>query len=398
MRQTTDILVSGGGIAGLAAAITLAKAGFDVLCVDPVAPITNADETGADMRSTAFLQPARALLEDAGIWAHVDAEATPLEVMRLMDAGSEPAKTRDFVASDVSEAPFGWNVPNWLMRKALVAEVENTPRLTFEPGVGVASMLARSAEALVQLTDGRQVLAKLVVGADGRNSPVRNAVGIGAKTHRFGQKALAFAVTHPIPHENVSTEIHQAGGPFTLVPLPDRDGRPASAIVWMDHGPAAQEHYALDLEAFEARMSARSHYVQGPLKLASQRSIWPIIAQLADRLDGPRTALVAEAAHVVPPIGAQGLNMSLTDIAMLRDLAGEAADLGGADMLTRYHKARYTDIAARVAGIIALNRASMAGQPTVQQLRAGAMTALHDVAPVRKTVMQLGLGTKKLSA
>ncbi|KNG95695.1 FAD-dependent monooxygenase [Pseudaestuariivita atlantica] len=398
MSDTTcDILISGGGIAGLTAALLFGQAGFDVICVDPVPPVTDDTQDGADMRSTAFLQPARDTLEAAGLWVRLGENATPLQVMRLMDVATDPPVTRDFDAADVSDAPFGWNVPNWLMRRELVAAVAETPGVTFRPGTGVARFTPRSGEALIDLTDGDRIRARLVIGADGRNSPTRKAAGIGAHTTRFGQRALAFAVTHPIPHGNVSTEIHDTGGPFTLVPLPDRDGVPASAVVWMDRGPAAQEVYNLDEPAFNAAMSERSHHVLGPLTLATRRSIWPMIAQLADRLDGPRLALVAEAAHVVPPIGAQGLNMSLADLVALRDAAVAAPDtLGEPEMLRRYHRARYADISARVTGITALNRASMAASPLARSARARAMSALYDVAPVRSGLMQLGLGTRKL--
>ena len=104
-------------------------------------------------------------------------------------------------------------------------------------GTGTTALFTRTDEARVSLSDGSQVTAKLVVACDGRNSPMRQAAGIPVKTTRYGQKALAFAVTHPVPHENVSTEIHRSGGPFTLVPLPDYQGQPSSAIVWMERGP-----------------------------------------------------------------------------------------------------------------------------------------------------------------
>jgi len=222
---------------------------------------------------------------------------------------------------------------------------------------------------------------------------MRAAAGISHRTTRFGQKALAFAVTHPIPHENVSTEIHRTGGPFTLVPLPDQDGRPCSAVVWMEDGPKAQRLHDMDVDKFEAEMSNRSGHLFGPLKLASRRSIWPIIAQEADRLSAQRVALIAEAAHVVPPIGAQGLNMSLKDIATLRDLAIARPDgLGDVEMLSAYHRARIADVRARVAGITALNRISQLSAAPLRDIRARGLDALYSARPVRTSLMRLGLG------
>lgn len=399
MRALTscDILISGGGIAGLTAAAAFGSAGFDVICVDPAPPVTDREAEGADMRTTAMLQPARTLLDRAGLWEGLAPHAAALDVMQIVDAGGQNGAAREvkaFRASDVSDLPFGWNFPNWRLRREMVARLGALPNVDFRPGTGTDSLLARTAEARVGLSDGTRISARLVIAADGRGSPMRQAAGIGVSTRRYGQKALAFAVTHPIPHANVSTEVHQTGGPFTLVPLPDRDGLPCSAVVWMDDGPLSAARMALDVAAFEAEMTERSCHILGPFTLASRRSVWPIISQRAERLNGTRLALIAEAAHVVPPIGAQGLNMSLADTATLLDLAvARPEGLGDAQMLDAYHKARIGDIAMRVTGIDLLNRVSQAKSPMARDARAFGLNALHQVTPVRKTLMQLGLGT-----
>ncbi|MEQ9259558.1 MAG: UbiH/UbiF family hydroxylase [Roseovarius sp.] len=396
--EQTDIVISGGGVAGLAAACIFGQAGFRVICADPAAPITERDAEGSDLRTTAFLQPAQALLEQAGLWERLAPHAEPLQVMRIVDAGgevAEPRVVREFDASDISEKPFGWNLPNWLLRREMVARLEGLDSVDFRPGVGVASVFTRESEARVGLSDGARLRARLVIAADGRNSPVREAAGIPVKTTRYGQKALAFAVTHPIPHGNVSTEIHRSGGPFTLVPLPDYEGRPSSAIVWMEEGPEAMRLAGLPQAEFEEAMNARSCLLFGPLTLASRRTIWPIISQVAERMAGERVALVAEAAHVVPPIGAQGLNMSLADIRVLLELAQAAPErLGERAMLDTYHRGRHMEVAARVTGIDVLNRASMLSAQPLRDARAMGLNAIYALAPVRKTLMQMGLGAR----
>ena len=398
-----DVFVSGGGVAGLAATIAFAQAGFSTLCADPTPPVTARDDAGADLRSTAFLQPSQAFLERIGIWERLAAHAMPLQVMRIVDAGGEvpePRVAHDFDARDISEKPFGWNLPNWLLRREMVAHLADLPGAEFRPGTGTSHVLARESEARVTLSDGTRLRAKLVVAADGRASPVREAADIGVRTMRYGQKALAFAVTHPIPHGQVSTEIHRSGGPFTLVPLPDFTGedgvaRPSSAVVWMERGPEAVRLMELDPKAFEAEMTARSAHLFGPLTLASRRTIWPIVSQVAERMAATRVALVAEAAHVLPPIGAQGLNMSLADIRTLLDLAEDAReDPGGPEILRRYMRARETEVRARVMGIDALNRASMAEAQGLRDLRMRALDAIYRVAPVRRVLMQTGLGAR----
>ena len=397
MKQT-DIFISGGGVAGLTAAAAFGTAGFSVVIADPVPPITDKAVIGADLRTTAFLQPARDFLDAAGLWDRLAPHATPLQIMRIVDAGGAepiPRVTRDFDAADISDLPFGWNLPNWLLRREMVARMADLPNVDFRSGVGFASMLTRTANARVTLTDGSRVTAKLVIGADGRASPVRHAANIDFKTKRYGQKAVTFAVTHDAPHDNISTEVHRTGGPFTLVPLPDHDGKPCSAVVWMEDGAEATRLAALPEDDFNAEATARSANTYGPLILASRRMVWPIISQIADKISGERTALVAEAAHVVPPIGAQGLNMSLADLACLLDLAAAKPDtLGDAQMLEKYHATRHRDISVRVKGVDLLNRASQAENPLLRDLRAKGVEALYGLAPLRKTLMRLGLGAK----
>jgi 2-octaprenyl-6-methoxyphenol hydroxylase len=397
-RIQADIVISGGGVAGLTAAAAFGSAGFNVICVDPDPPVTSATATGADLRSTAFLQPSVEVLEAAGLWHKLSPHAAPLQIMRIIDAGgeaNEPRRIKDFNASDVSDQPFGYNLPNWLLRREMVARLAELSNVDFRPGVATKSILTRQTEARATLTDGTNISARLLIGADGRNSFVRQALGIPVKTWRYGQKALTFSVTHPIPHDNVSTEIHRSGGPFTLVPLPDRDGMPASAVVWMTEGPEIQRLNALNTADFETAINARSCHILGPLTLASPRMVWPIISQMADSLIGERTALMAEAAHVMPPIGAQGLNMSLTDISTLLDLArATPGSLGDPEMLQAYEKARHRDIQTRVIGIDALNRASMLGAPALRDLRGAALNALYAVTPLRKALMRTGLGVR----
>ncbi|MDH2325519.1 UbiH/UbiF family hydroxylase [Cereibacter sp. SYSU M97828] len=385
----TDILISGGGVAGLTAAAAFGSAGYEVVCVDPAPPVT-AQGPGADQRSTAFLQPSIPVLQAAGLWDRLFPQAAPLQVMRIVDAGGErpePRLIKEFDAAEISDKPFGWNLPNWLLRREMVARLAELPNVRFLPGTGTARLLTREAEARVTLTDGQTITARLVVGADGRDSPVREQAGIGTKVTRFGQKALAFSVTHPVPHNNVSTEVHRTGGPFTLVPLPSQN---ASAIVWMETGPEVERLRALPAPDFEAAMNERSCGILGDLTLASPVAVWPIILQTATRMSGQRTALIAEAAHVLPPIGAQGLNMSLADIALLLELG----PTGDATMLETYHRRRHADIALRARGIEALNRASMLSAPLMRDLRAKALDAMYSAAPIRRGLMRAGLGVR----
>jgi len=393
--EDIDILISGGGIAGLITAAAFGAERFSVLCVDPAPPVTDEGAAGADLRSTAFLTPSVQLLEKIGLWERLAPYATALQVMRIVDAGGAeptPRMTREFDAAEIGSQPFGWNLPNWLLRREISARLDQLQTVRFQPGTGTANVQTRDDGALVTLSDGRRIRARLLVGADGRNSPVRQALGIGVRTLRYGQKALAFAVTHDRPHDNISTEVHRSGGPFTLVPLPDRDGKPSSAIVWMENGRETARLAALPADEFEAAVNARSAGVLGHLSVATRLTEWPIISQIADRFTGPRTALIAEAAHVLPPIGAQGLNMSLADLAALLDLSKD--NPGSAESLARFERTRRPDAYARLLGIDALNRASQAELRPLRDLRAATLGGLYGIAPMRRLMMKAGLGLR----
>ncbi|MEO0362276.1 MAG: FAD-dependent monooxygenase, partial [Pseudomonadota bacterium] len=262
---------------------------------------------------------------------------------------------------------------------------------TLRAETAVEGLLARRDEAVATLTGGETVRARLAIGADGRDSAVRRLAGIEARRWDYGQKALVLTVAHDRPHDGVSTEIHRTGGPFTLVPAPDgEDGRPRSSVVWMERAAEADRLAALETTGFEAALNARSLDALGPLTLVSDRAAWPIISLIAHRLTAPRVALIAEAAHVVPPIGAQGLNMSLGDVAALMAATGEG-DPGRAEGLGRYQR-RWPELAARVAGVDALNRAARTDLQPLRDLRRLGLGAISRVTPVRRLAMRLGLG------
>ena len=390
-----DVFVAGAGLAGSIAALSYAKAGRKVLIADP---INYNSASTFDYRTTAYLQPSKLFLEKIGVWAAIQDSAVPLEVMEIIDAsgGIHPGEIKikkDFKSSEISELPFGWNVRNSLMRKSLKNLLVLQNNCEIINAESVVDFLSRDDIAYVKLSSGESVKAKLVIAADGRNSIVRKKAGISVKTHRFGQKALAFAVTHTTPHKNVSTEIHRSGGPFTLVPLPDHDGKPSSAVVWMEQGAKAKNLMDLANEKFESEMTERSCNVLGPLKLASKRSLWPIISQIADSIYSQRLALIGETAHVVPPIGAQGLNMSLADIKVLSDLDEKYSnDLGSAHTLKKYQNSRIADIRQRVFGVSALNQISMSQNKSVQNVRAFGLENLFQLPVIKNSAMKLGMG------
>lgn len=395
VSMNSDITVVGGGIAGQIAALVFAREGFRVICVD-AQPAPRPD-TPPDLRSTAFLMPSVRLLEEVGIFQNLKPHAAPLRIMRIADAGGPEHQIRhsvDFDAADVGEAQFGWNIPNAPMREVLASEVAAGKGIDMLYGDAVIARTTRTSETILRLESGTSVHTSLVVAADGRNSSLREMAGIDVTRLRYGQKAAVFSVQHEAPHQGISTEIHRTGGPFTLVPLAGADQR-SSAVVWMDRSENIDRMRAFDNPEFERALNLRSCGAMGPLHLTSERGYWPIIAQFASRLTANRLALIGEAAHVVPPIGAQGLNMSLADIATLRDLMSDIenrSEIGSNKLLDAYQRKRWLDMRARVQGVDALNRASMVRSQPLRDVRQSVLKLIETTPFLRRGAIKTGLG------
>ncbi|MBX2856102.1 MAG: FAD-dependent monooxygenase [Rhodobacteraceae bacterium] len=387
----TDILVVGAGPAGLTAALLLAEAGFDAVCVDRADP----SAPDRDLRTAALLQPTAAILRRAGAWERIAPFATELAEMRMVDAGgreNQARATAAFESMDIEHSCFGWNVANADLRAALRARAAETDGVRL-----IAPPNAREDAVRATLADGRRISALMVVGADGRDSLVRRSLGIGVRRIDYGQRALAFHVGHERPHGNASIEILRSGGPFTLVPHRPVEGAPnRSAVVWMEREREATALLSASVPVFDIAVNERSLGVLGRLRVLTEPVGWPVISQLAERLTGPRAALIAEAAHVAPPIGAQGLNMSLKDAAVLTDqlIAARASGrpVGDAEALQRYARSRWPDLAARTAATAALDAAAIGAAAPIRDLRMLALTAIHAAPPLRRMAMRLGMG------
>ena len=392
----TDILIAGGGIAGMSAAARFAADGHRIMIVDP-APADIGE--GTDLRTTAFLQPGIDTLKKAGVWDAIKPTGAELRVMRIVDAGGTemtPRETADFDGAETTQGFFGWNVSNKAARVSLMAKLETLPNVDFRFSTTVTGFTGTARYGEATLSGGETVRAKLVVAADGRNSSLREFAGIKHRRWAYDQSALVFVVTHDKPHDNISTEIHRTGGPLTLVPMPDLNGKPCSSVVWMTPADRAQQLYNMDDATLSAEITRDTMSMFGPLTVASPRAVWPMISQVPSRLISARLALVAEAANVVPPIGAQGLNMSLHDIETLADLMAKAKlkgeDIGATTLLKSYERKQLPKTLARVGGIDLLNRASMFEPRTLRDLRYAGLTAINRIGPLRKLAIKVWVG------
>ena len=249
-----------------------------------------------------------------------------------------------------------------------------------------------SANGVTATLDNGQIIdASLIIGTDGRKSIVRTIAGIEAKTRDYGQMAMTCLLSHTKPHNFTSTEIHRGGGPFTFVPMPGN----ASSLVWVEKSEAANDFLAMNKTAFQQAIQDRSLGLLGKITLESTPESWPLMTLDAERLTGDRAVLAAEAAHVLSPIGAQGLNLSLRDIATLAEILTDAArlgeDIGTPLVLARYEKRRRADIKSHTLGIDHLNRAVANDAVIVKDARRRGLQAFDKITPLKSFIMRQGL-------
>ncbi len=383
-----DVFVVGAGLAGLAAAIGLARAGFRVISCGEV-------ERLGQGRTVALLGPSIDLLERLGVWPEFASRAAPLRTLRIIDDTGSLFAPRPvtFHAHEIGRDAFGWNMENAGLAEALEAAAMDADRLIRIAGKVVAFDFTPDG-ATLRLEDGRALTARLVVGADGRNSPSRRAAGIEAILHRYPQSALTVILRHTRSHEDASSEFHTRQGPFTLVPLPPEAGaRHRSSLVWVMNEAEAARRAALDDTALAREIERQGRALLGAMTIGGARGVFPMGRQSARSLVATRLALIGDAAHAFPPIGAQGLNLGLRDVEGLITAAEAADDIGDAATLKRYAESRRSDVALRTAAVDGLNRALLAHLPPIDALRGLGLAALAGVGPLRRLAMRQGLAS-----
>ena len=386
----TDILVAGAGPAGLAAALGLARAGWRVT-------LAGKAEGRRNGHTVALLGGSIGFLESLGLGAALEGVAAPVAGIRIIDdTGSFFAPPPVlFPASDAGLAALGHNVESSVLAEMLSAAVRALPNVTLIDE-HVADYVFEAHQASARFAAGATVTASLIVAADGRKSPARRAAGIKARSWTYPQSALTALVSHSRPHKNISTEFQTRHGPFTLVPMLPLPGAPhRSSMVWLMQPREAERRFALGNAALAQEIEDQAHFAFGDMQLEGPRGMVPMAGMLAKRLTAPRLALVAEAAHAFPPVAAQGLNLSLRDVAALVDVLNDAAslgqDIGDATTLDAYERARATDIALRSLWVDTLNRSLLSHSLPADFLRGAGLRLLGLAAPLRRFVMRQGL-------
>jgi len=381
-QKTGRILVAGSGPAGLIAALGFAEAGFAVTLVGPEA-------NGQDGRTTALMNPALKVLERLGVLSELGPQAAPLKVMRIVDATKRLIRspTVTFRATEIGEEQFGLNLPNNVLIPTLAKAVAAHSGIEWRKSM-VERWRLDAGHAHAVLADGTAVSASLAVAADGRTSPAREAASIPASVRSYPQAALVLNFGHRSDHAFTSTEFHTETGPFTQVPLPGN----RSSLVWVVKPETAKELAALDDATLSKRVEEQMQSILGRVTVEPGRQVYPLSAASPERFARNRVALVGEAAHVFPPIGAQGLNLGIRDIDDLIGIASEnRSDPGSETCLAAYDTRRRPDILARSSAVNLLNRSLLSDMLPAQLARSAGLSVLGSFAPLRAFFMREGL-------
>jgi len=384
----TNVAVVGAGPAGLAAALALACNAS----VAVIGPAPQAANKSVDTRTAALLESSVDLLKALGVFDELRPHAAPLKAIRIIDASGSLLRAPDleFRASELGLEAFGYNIANSALIEVLYSKAASVLPALQPANVGRIELL--QTRAVLSGDRGWRIAARLVVGADGRNSICRKAAGIPVSEQRFDQIAIATSFTHCAPHEGVSIELHQRGGSITTVPLTEPY---ASSVIWIDRTDDIQRIMRLDAASFERELQDRLGGMLGHVRAVGACSQFPIARLAAESLVGRRTALVGEAAHILPPIGAQGLNLGLRDAATLADCVSVALkrgrDPGGGDVLAAYDRARRVDVLTRTYGVDLLSRSLLSGFLPLLVARGIVTYGLNALPPLRRLAMRIGM-------
>jgi len=380
--STAEVAVIGAGPAGLVSAIALAAAGVDTLLIAPPAQ--------ADHRTTALLASSVTALDTLGAWQSCVRQAAPLKKLRIVDATRRLFRAPEvlFAAIEIDREAFGYNIEN----RHLIGALQSRAGALNLTAVA-APALAIESDALgvtIRHAEG-QARVQLAIGADGARSMCRSAAGIVTRRRAYMQAALTLNLTHARTHDDTSTEFHTEEGPFTLVPLPGR----RSSLVCVVTPTHCAELDAMDDAALAAEIERRAHSLFGPMTVESGRGVFPLAVETTNGFARNRIVLVGEAAHVVPPIGAQGLNLGIRDTATIAEIVADAHghgdDVGSPELLARYETERRADIITRTLAVDLLNRSLLADFLPAHGARGLSLYLVERIGPLRRALMREGV-------
>lgn len=391
-HHTGDIIIVGAGAAGLTLACLLAKSGLAVHLIDP-ARIPKPSAIKPSGRTVALLQGSLNILDAAGVWGgDLQDQSARLRLMRILDDSMSTGDTIeiDFDADEMGLEEYGYNVPNGLLAATLFHHAKTIKNITFHHDK-LADYTVADNIVTAALENGVRITAPLIVGADGRGSRVREIAGIALKSRDYEQSAITLLINHSRAHDNVATEFHRPSGPLAFVPMNGNQ----SSIVWVNGTDKTEALTHLSKQDFTDALQAASNNILGGITLETGLQSWPLKTQHAKSLTATRMALVAEAAHVLSPITAQGLNLSLRDVAALAEEIIDAArvgiDIGSQSVLKNYARRRQADMDSRIYGVDTIMRMVSNDKGAVKALRRTGLKAINSAPPLKSFAMRQGL-------
>lgn len=387
-----DILIAGGGLNGPVLALALAGAGLRVAVVDPRPADARAGDN-FDGRAYALAVASQRLFKALGLWAGLAGDSQPIRQVKASQGqpgdGAAPFFLH-FDSAEIEEGAVGHMLEDRFLYRALLNAMQG--KVTHLDGVAVTGQEPGPAGVTVTLSDGRSLSARLLVGADGRQSGVAARAGIKRQGWDYGQTALVAAIDHELPHHGIAQQYFMPTGPLAILPLPGN----RSSVVWSETRDNAAAIAALPDDDFLAVLRPRFGDFLGPITLAGPRFSYPLSLSLAESYVAPRVALVGDAAHGVHPVAGQGLNLGLRDVAALAEVLVEAARRGediGADMvLARYQGWRRYDATSLALGMDVVNRVFATDNPLIRAARGFGMGLVSSVPQLRRGFMRQAAG------
>lgn len=392
--ERADVLILGGGLVGLSLAIALSRNGVTSIVIDAAEPASQI-APAFDGRATAVSSSSWRMLQAIGVGEKIEAHGCPIRTIRVSDGLAPGSLVFDPSRGSLGERdedPLGIMFENRLIRQALQQTAAECENITLIAPARTAEVVRDEAGVRAALTDGRAVMASLLIGAEGRNSPTRDAAHIPLARWQYDHSAMVTTVRHERPHENVAYEIFYPAGPFAILPmLDDEDGRHRSAIVWSVAAADGPAYMGLSDRAFAAELEKKMGGALGPVEMAARRWTYPLGFHHAAQITDLRLALVGDAAHGIHPIAGQGLNLGFRDAASLAQVLVEGArlglDLGDAQLLDRYQRWRSLDSFSVALATDSLTRIYGVPGRTASAVRRFGMGLIDRIAPLKDRLM-----------
>ena len=389
-----DVIIVGGGLSGLTLACLLGQNNINAICIDHADPkIQN-----TDLRTTAISYGSSKILTRAGIWDEMLKTASPIEDIQILD-GDSPLLLQ-FLSSEVKDRAFGWIVENAHLRNVLLKQVKSLKSFTHLAPAKISDFSVSDNQASVTLDTGETLSAKLIIGADGRGSTLRQWMDIPTRQWSYNQRAVICCVAHENPHNQMAIEHFWPEGPFAVLPMSnamhDGQNQHRSSVVFTEHGPEKHSLMHFTNEEFEIALNARYPESYGKVSMIGKRAAYPLNLIHATRYIGPRMALVADAAHGIHPIAGQGLNLGFRDVDKIAALLGEAhnhdQDYGSDQLLSTYQSARRFDNISMVAVTDGLVRLFSNNLPPIRLLRRTGLKLVSRLRPAKQFFMKQAMG------